>query len=618
MGMIIMKKNRISTLAFFTLFFTLMVANAWAKESLAIFGPRYKKVKPELAGKIFTAFEEGVARSGVFRVMRTDVAMDIWKKADTEFDVKCRNPLCLVVIAQELRVEKLLLPYIKVEENKLLFGYRCFEQVSGQFSYEKTFLLQEQNWQSGLNDFVKKTVAEIPRVGKIKLVKENDIALNVGNFQGVNAGGKFEVFRFKDVMVGKRYLFKDETKVGDIKIVKVENNTSTAKITNVSKDFKIGDVILVKGTRKVAGVTGKPSSPKPPDKKKKALVIYDAQSKRMITAKEARDQFSIKVSTTSGKKAAPPKTTPKPVVKTAAKPVVKKETKPVVKTAAKPVLKKEAKPVVKKVVKPVEKKVVATKKKEKKKAAKPKKSIKHKLVKLKRGKDWPPGMVLVPAGDFLMGSSDGDLDEKPRREVFLDAFYIDEHEVTNADYKKFLKATKRRAPDYLDDPDLGKPDRPVVGVSFEDAAAYAEWVGKRLPTEAEWEKASRGTDGWIYPWGNEFDIKKANKSGEKDGYPYTAGVGKFLLGISPYGALNMSGNVWEWCADFYQENYYAVAPKENPKGPKKGVARVIRGGSWDNGSSQLRSSNRSAADIEAGRYDLGFRCAINRYSYKTE
>jgi iron(II)-dependent oxidoreductase len=208
-----------------------------------------------------------------------------------------------------------------------------------------------------------------------------------------------------------------------------------------------------------------------------------------------------------------------------------------------------------------------------------------------------------------MGSSDRDMDERPRRGVFLDAFFIDRYEVTNRDYRKFVEATGRFTPDFIDDPDLGKPDRPVVGVGFSDAAAYAEWVGKRLPTEAEWEKAARGDDGRIYPWGNEFEGGKANNIGDGDGYSYTAPVDGFQAGRSPYGAVNMSGNVWEWCADFYQDNYYAAAPAKNPKGPQNGVLRVIRGGSWDKDQKQLITTNRSAADPETRRYDLGFRCA---------
>ena len=200
-------------------------------------------------------------------------------------------------------------------------------------------------------------------------------------------------------------------------------------------------------------------------------------------------------------------------------------------------------------------------------------------------------MVLVPAGEFIMGSEEGDADEKPRHRVYLDAFYIDKYEVTNARFQQFVQATghrtqaEREGSGYTGDKSglvdganwraprgpgssiAGLEQHPVVSVSQEDAKAYCTWAGKRLPTEAEWEKAARGTDGRTYPWGNQFDSTKGNFDGKNKG---TVPVGTYEGGKSPYGAYDMAGNVWEWVADWYGENYYKNSPARNPQGPASG------------------------------------------------
>ena len=195
----------------------------------------------------------------------------------------------------------------------------------------------------------------------------------------------------------------------------------------------------------------------------------------------------------------------------------------------------------------------------------------------------PAEMILIPAGEFIMGSpeGEGDANEHPQHPVFLNAFYIDKYEVTNALYKQFMSATGHIAPLFWDDEEYNHPNQPVVRVTWHDAVAYAEWAGKRLPTEAEWEKAARGTDGRIYPWGNEWDSSKCNSGVSGDGYEYTAPVGSFPAGASPYGVMDMAGNVWEWCADWYDKDYYSSqSSQQNPKGPDSGTYRVLRGGSW--------------------------------------
>lgn len=293
-------------------------------------------------------------------------------------------------------------------------------------------------------------------------------------------------------------------------------------------------------------------------------------------------------------------------------------------------------------------------------------------------------MLIVPASEFLMGtgeqhpdlpedfSTEGSLsprdvlivraapawrhaDERPARRVRLDAFAIDRYEVTNAQYRTFLNAIretkdhgrchpgesagKDHTPRYwghynplLEDPAYRKTapfgpdtftreDRPVVGVDWFDAYAYAAWAGKRLASEAEWERAARGQDGRRWPWGDAWQWRLANGGGEKkgqdiqdtgtekDGYIYAAPVGSYPKGRSPAGCDDMAGNVAEWCADWYQGDYYASAPEENPSGPGRGTYRVVRGGSSRNAPSNMRCAVRGYHEPEFKTFTLGFRCA---------
>ena len=211
-----------------------------------------------------------------------------------------------------------------------------------------------------------------------------------------------------------------------------------------------------------------------------------------------------------------------------------------------------------------------------------------------------------------MGDSfnEGPADELPVHTVYLDAFYIDKYEVTNALYKKFMEATGHRTPGYWTNPSYNQPDQPVVGVSWDDAEAYARWSGKRLPTEAEWEKAARGgLVGKRYPWGNDISHNDANYSGISgtDIWNGPAPVGKFPP--NGYGLYDMAGNVWEWVADRYLSNYYSISPQNNPTGPDTGSYRVLRGGSWDYDTYFLRCARRYYYGPTDTRYDVGFRCA---------
>jgi formylglycine-generating enzyme required for sulfatase activity len=209
----------------------------------------------------------------------------------------------------------------------------------------------------------------------------------------------------------------------------------------------------------------------------------------------------------------------------------------------------------------------------------------------------PPGMVYIPAGEFIMGSDEGDSDERPVHTVYLDAFHIDRTEVANAQYQACVEAGACDAPSnttYYDNSNYAQ--HPVVHVSWDDADAYCRWAGKRLPTEAEWEKAARGTDGRRYPWGNsEPDCNKANYN---DCVGLTTEVGSYPAGASLYGVLDMAGNVWEWVADWYDPGYYSQSPTRNPPGPDSGELRVLRGGSWYRSTpSGIRCALRYGADL---------------------
>jgi formylglycine-generating enzyme required for sulfatase activity len=243
------------------------------------------------------------------------------------------------------------------------------------------------------------------------------------------------------------------------------------------------------------------------------------------------------------------------------------------------------------------------------------------------------GMVLlpVPEGEFEMGSTEAQYQnavemcvndggnrsdcerwyviEKSQHTVWLDAFRIDQTEVTNAMYASCVAAGMCKRSSYAYTSDFNNASQPVVGVDWNDASAYCAWAGRRLPTEAEWEKAARGTDGRVYPWGDQpLDAQLLNYN---NNLGKTSDAGSFPAGVSPYGALDMTGNAWEWVADWYDGSYYSSSPDRNPGGPSSGGTRVLRGGSWYDNVRSVRAAYRHNTSPDSRYASIGFRCAAS-------
>jgi formylglycine-generating enzyme len=225
-------------------------------------------------------------------------------------------------------------------------------------------------------------------------------------------------------------------------------------------------------------------------------------------------------------------------------------------------------------------------------------------------------MVTIPAGPFVRGTASGGFDEQPQRTIDLDTFSIDRFEVTNHQYQQFVLATGHRkaGPPSRYAKSIGKmrgTNQPAVYVSWDDANEYCHWKGKRLPTEAEWEKAMRGTDGRLWPWGNQEKPNGANWARVQDGHEVSARVGSFSMDKSPFGVMDGAGNVMEWVADWYQETYYKESPDKDPPSPEFGTYRVMRGGGYTTTGSDVRITSRSKMVPDFRDETIGFRCAIS-------
>ncbi len=231
-------------------------------------------------------------------------------------------------------------------------------------------------------------------------------------------------------------------------------------------------------------------------------------------------------------------------------------------------------------------------------------------------------MVQIPEGPFTMGSVEGDPDEAPEHQVYVSTFYVDLKEVTQGEYERYMKMTKRGKPFIPvfedDQAKILKSELPAMGISWADALAYCKWAGKRLPTEAEWEKAARGESKRRYPWGDEFGSGHANIDGDEDGFKYLSPPGSFESGRSPYGVYDMTGNVAEWVADTYEEQYYRKTPYRDPQGPSEGQHKIIRGGSWRETRTSARIAKRFQAKMWRTDTTIGVRCAKDADEPKPE
>jgi formylglycine-generating enzyme required for sulfatase activity len=222
----------------------------------------------------------------------------------------------------------------------------------------------------------------------------------------------------------------------------------------------------------------------------------------------------------------------------------------------------------------------------------------------------PDGMVLIPAGEFWMGAEDGLPDMRPMHRVYVSTYWLDQHEVTNRQYRQCMESGGCAAPkDHAAYEDAARADHPVTNVTWTQARNYCGWRGKRLPTEAEWEKGARGIDARLYPWGNSDEAVKARSRPSEPTKNGTVPVGTIDFARSPYGVADLVMNVSEWVNDWYAEDFYRSSPSRDPQGPARGGFKVLRGGEPSNRPLELRASYRGWDDMSYWGPSVGFRCA---------
>jgi formylglycine-generating enzyme required for sulfatase activity len=221
----------------------------------------------------------------------------------------------------------------------------------------------------------------------------------------------------------------------------------------------------------------------------------------------------------------------------------------------------------------------------------------------------PEGMVVIPAGEFWMGAEDGLKDARPLHRVYLSSYWLDKYEVTNARYRRCVEGGGCTPPkDRQAFDDLERAQHPVTNITWNQARSFCQWQGRRLPTEAEWEKAARGTDGRRYPWGNDWNIVKSRVSNAVAADAIES-VGRQAASSSPYGVVDLIGNASQWVKDWYAEDFYQSSPTRDPQGPLRGSFRVLRGGEWNEKPSNLQSSYRGWDEVTYWGPTLGVRCA---------
>jgi len=246
-------------------------------------------------------------------------------------------------------------------------------------------------------------------------------------------------------------------------------------------------------------------------------------------------------------------------------------------------------------------------------------------IKAAHSQPLPPKMVLIPSGTYEMGdlkslSETNVFDllnpdrhalgpENPAHKVFVEAFFIDIYEVTNASFAEFIKAKNRKPPTFWNNTDFNQPQQPVVGITWKEAQSFCKWKNKRLPTEAEWEKAAKGKEIYDYPWGNSLPTEEKLNFDSHTGK--TMPVGSYEAGKSSLGVYDLSGNVAEWVYDWHGPEYYLFSPEKNPQGPSEGTYKVIRGGNWRNNKDDVKVTFRNATTPKLKSKTVGFRCAKN-------